>query len=563
LASLQESPVNDGELLRRTILAQPHEDTPRLAFADWCEESGRPQRAQLIRLQCERESLPSWDARAIEIDEQLTAMGFDLWDEHRNHANLFKMVLADLPEETDRKKLELIWLQSSSGEITNFNRISRLRRGFAEYFRCEDKQAEQLEQLPTLTPVTAIRLRGRVGASVETISRLPRQLSRLEVAPYWPEEADFRGLLRLDLPSLTHLSLEPPYTWNAARVDALASDLWSLFERRWDSLALVFHLSNSTLERLRNCCGQVRELTLGAISGDGYDRLFGGSWTAKVERLRLWQYEDNHRIPAAGLNRLMTAIGGLPNLRLLDLGRFKFTATACKAFVNAGGLNRVEELTVNRNNKLGFAWLQQVAKGDQPTSLRRLNVYDCGFSDEHMKWLVRGSHPHLVWLDLAHIHSPGEGVTAAGITALADSPLRGQLRLLNFNNHPFGNDGLRALTMHEWPELQVLDIRWNAEQDAVADFLFRGRFPRMVRVEIGCAGASDRLARAIADAPAAEPPYTLHLGTRLTDDDIPGLLRSRYLHSLRRFWLIFSGGFSDAGKQRLRDHFGERINPMF
>ncbi len=34
------------------ILATPHDDTPRLVYADWLEDSGRPERADFIRVQC-------------------------------------------------------------------------------------------------------------------------------------------------------------------------------------------------------------------------------------------------------------------------------------------------------------------------------------------------------------------------------------------------------------------------------------------------------------------------------------------------------------------------------
>jgi len=37
----------------RDILAHPEDDTPRLVFADWLEENGRPERAEFIRVQCE------------------------------------------------------------------------------------------------------------------------------------------------------------------------------------------------------------------------------------------------------------------------------------------------------------------------------------------------------------------------------------------------------------------------------------------------------------------------------------------------------------------------------
>jgi uncharacterized protein (TIGR02996 family) len=43
--------MGDGEALLRAILDQPKEDTPRLAYADWCDENGQPERAEFIRVQ--------------------------------------------------------------------------------------------------------------------------------------------------------------------------------------------------------------------------------------------------------------------------------------------------------------------------------------------------------------------------------------------------------------------------------------------------------------------------------------------------------------------------------
>lgn len=45
--------MNDGDLLLRAVLEHPDEDTPRLAYADWFEEQGEPERAEFIRVQCE------------------------------------------------------------------------------------------------------------------------------------------------------------------------------------------------------------------------------------------------------------------------------------------------------------------------------------------------------------------------------------------------------------------------------------------------------------------------------------------------------------------------------
>jgi uncharacterized protein (TIGR02996 family) len=43
--------MNDHDALLRAIGEQPEEDTPRLMYADWLEESGEPERADFVRAQ--------------------------------------------------------------------------------------------------------------------------------------------------------------------------------------------------------------------------------------------------------------------------------------------------------------------------------------------------------------------------------------------------------------------------------------------------------------------------------------------------------------------------------
>lgn len=44
--------MNDREALLQGVLDAPDDDAPRLVFADWLEEQGETQRAELIRVQC-------------------------------------------------------------------------------------------------------------------------------------------------------------------------------------------------------------------------------------------------------------------------------------------------------------------------------------------------------------------------------------------------------------------------------------------------------------------------------------------------------------------------------
>jgi uncharacterized protein (TIGR02996 family) len=52
--------MTQDEAFLQAILDAPEDDTPRLVYADWLEDHGQAERAQLIRLQCEAAALP-WD----------------------------------------------------------------------------------------------------------------------------------------------------------------------------------------------------------------------------------------------------------------------------------------------------------------------------------------------------------------------------------------------------------------------------------------------------------------------------------------------------------------------
>lgn len=67
------------------ILDEPDNDDHRLIFADWLDENGSPQRAEFIRIQIERASLPWWDARQIRLrlrEEELLESHAESWKMH-------------------------------------------------------------------------------------------------------------------------------------------------------------------------------------------------------------------------------------------------------------------------------------------------------------------------------------------------------------------------------------------------------------------------------------------------------------------------------------------------
>jgi uncharacterized protein (TIGR02996 family) len=60
--------MSDSDALLRGILENPDDDAPRLVYADWLEEEGKADHAELIRIQCERPHSVQRGARAAELE---------------------------------------------------------------------------------------------------------------------------------------------------------------------------------------------------------------------------------------------------------------------------------------------------------------------------------------------------------------------------------------------------------------------------------------------------------------------------------------------------------------
>jgi uncharacterized protein (TIGR02996 family) len=84
---------SDFEALVRSVFQNPEDDTPRLVFADFLEENNEPDRAALIRLQCELAREKARSPRAKELQDQ----------QRRLVAKVRRAVVDPLPEGVSAK----------------------------------------------------------------------------------------------------------------------------------------------------------------------------------------------------------------------------------------------------------------------------------------------------------------------------------------------------------------------------------------------------------------------------------------------------------------------------
>src|SRR5262245_31927201 len=56
------------------IVAAPEDDAPRLVYADWLDDHGQAERAELIRVQCELARTQPWTPRHAELSARAKAL---------------------------------------------------------------------------------------------------------------------------------------------------------------------------------------------------------------------------------------------------------------------------------------------------------------------------------------------------------------------------------------------------------------------------------------------------------------------------------------------------------
>jgi uncharacterized protein (TIGR02996 family) len=291
-------PTEQAALLR-AIVAEPDEDTPRLVYADWLEESGDTEQAQFIRGSVELARLDPGSPEAVELNGRLRIVSYRYGWRWLEALGIARAVWAPALE-------------------------FRYRRGFAEHLSCSHT-GTLWKSIPVVFPFVPVR-RLYVGSYYDNSRTDAGDLQRLAALP---ELARVRDL------ELGWFKTPDAAPWSALFGSPYLRELRTL---RWltcvltrdDFRALV--RAGSNLRDLTTLCltesvgvGAVQEL-LAAPQFAGLTRLFfqGG-------------YNSRGR---------ETLVGGRfpPGLRVLSLGHL--TPDLAEALVRAPHLSRLTELWV-------------------------------------------------------------------------------------------------------------------------------------------------------------------------------------------------------------------------
>jgi uncharacterized protein (TIGR02996 family) len=531
-------PLTEPDPLLAAVLAAPDDDAPRLVYADWLDEHGRPERAQFIRLQVELARLPKHEPRR----EVLARKAGRLLDLHRDEW------LAELPQidgvtwgAFERGFVAAAWVRSVAHfdgvaarvwaaapvralELGEVGRLSRSRayaavktvrlrqvppsRGLQEFFdspfvstvRTLDLTGAELEN-------DGVALLARSGAlgelrelilddnlvgvrGIEALARARLRLTRLSVRGMtggnaYSDDPAVRteGVLALagshrfrDLESLDLSGNEI----DDAAVAALAESTHLVNLRE---LVLANNeLTDVGLEVLADEGWEVRleslDLSGNPIGDGGVAHLAEAEVLGELARLSLERCELGPR----GARELAGAywFGGLTALNLNDNA---IGPDGARAVAAAG--EGLAELRL-RNNELGPDGARHLASSAALSGLVVLDVSENGIEAAGLRALAGSAHPaRLAVLDLAHNGLPREaGPVEAAVGALAARA--GSLVWLRLDGNYLGGPGVLGLTHGiEWPELAELGLRnCSVNAPALAYLATDGRFPALTRLAL-------------------------------------------------------------------------------
>jgi uncharacterized protein (TIGR02996 family) len=402
--------------LWKAILAEPDEDAHRLVYADWLDDHGEADHAELIRVQCELARLPVGDARRVELELRAGA----LLQEHRGAwlEGLPKWVKRDyvtfrrgfpwsvnttrkaflrnasaLGTRTVIQEATLDAVAKEEGEgIAGLPVAGRLRsiRTYSSSF------AELHDVLTACTGLTALALfntcdGGDVGHRLATLLALTSVRGVTQFTFRLRDEGELarravEAVAATELANIQTLGLE---ILGLSR-ETLEALLRAPFVRGLKALSLTSQFDARALEMLGATAGVagLRSLRLFLAEGAGpaFAKLAGSPYLSGLTDLCLAGPEAEC---AAALDSDLTE-----RLRTLELWSWNYT-----------GGKRAQVV-------------QQLAESGRLAGLVRLRVRDDDFADADTSAFA--SRPHLP--ALLHLELDNRQVTEHGLEALARSP---------------------------------------------------------------------------------------------------------------------------------------------
>jgi uncharacterized protein (TIGR02996 family) len=485
----------DADALLRAIVRHPDDDTPRLVYADWLQENGRAEEAEILRVQC---GLAGTEPGAPEYPEL-----FDRDAELR----LWLGTHVPGPRPTFPSGLSVEggnrWWEHTSRGFPRFLEFE----GYQKYgVKAMRKLAESLEHAFETLPTRWLAVREVTVSQLATLLKQPVLAKVSELTVQLTINGDEANEVARLVSSSRHLR---NLRGLCLRVPCGEPGFAALAGAQWTQLEWFAPISQ-----------ELTPAALGSLSGAGW-----------VRGLRELILDDD--LPAETFE-LLARLPTFPNLHTLDLSKNAFlTPTGWDSFAKARNFPALARLRANGTDLSGERLL--ALAGASGFALAVLNLCECGTGPGTGAALAAAPWAgELRILDLGY-----NGLEPDDVKALAECKKFGALRHLGLLNNALAPTGLAALSAN--PALRGLRALNLAGRSGDCHgltpthfdrFLARLDAPDLRHLDLSGRPVGPKAARRLTDPKFAGLTRLGLRGCKLTDPAVSALIAAPTLRNL-------------------------------
>jgi uncharacterized protein (TIGR02996 family) len=419
------------------ICEHPDDDAPRLVYADWLDDNGEPERAELIRVQCELARLTEEDIRwaALEMREaELLVQHGARW-----------LAESPLPEEI---RWDEVYHRCLPEPVPAF------WRGFPDAVVALDERAFARRAGAIFAAAPVLRLRFETAVS------------------------DLGALLACPSLELLHaLSLDNIVAQRVLGVDGMERLAKCPYLARLQRLELTGNqLREAGVEVLARAESlpalEELDLSLNGLTDGAVAALAGSPLARRLRELCLW----SNQITDAGADLLLQ----MPELKELFLVKNPIPPVWLANLAASPGLRRLRQLSLG-NCHFGDRAISQLAAAKGPFRLTTLVLPSCAIGGAGVDALVGSDLAE----GLIELGLDNNRIGPDGVRALAGRSRFGRLRFLRLTSCGLDDDAARILIEGTGLDsLTVLDLRANPLLEARRQDV-KARFGRRVWLSEG------------------------------------------------------------------------------
>lgn len=547
--------MNHEQAFLQAIRETPHDDAPRLIYADWLEEQGgaaRAARADFIRIQCRLDGMPEDDPARDRLEDEMA----DLLAEHeaewtqplcgiaedwrftRGFIERIRIRGDNLLSHAERlfgfAPLRSLHLLISRNDIPQLTACPQLRWiSTLDFSRCQlnDRSMQQLLTSPHIDRLNALNLDGNdintPGIRALIRSPLFHRLSCLDLSRNRALGDTAARLLAHAVPTnnLEVLSLANTNLTSEGALELLNST----------SLPRLMELDISGARELRSYFGR--------------DNPPGSSLLIRLRCLNLNEF--------AGPTAILNVLPLLPsvNLQSLSLRNTAAETRDTKLLGRSACLANLTSLDL-RYNRLGAEGLQSLVDSPHLGSLTRLDVGFNNIRDIGARSIAES--PHLKRLRVLEL--AGNSVGGPGLKAVVESSNLELLRTLNLAGNFIGVDSVRALAgSTPLQKLTFLDLSdASLEEDSARILASSANLTRLTTLLLQKNRLGDGGAKELAHSPHLTRLATLDLSANRIGKAGAEALATASWRRMRNLDLR-GNVFTDTEEALLRNRFGNAV----